>query len=264
MPPKVVLDGLPSPKTGTLPIGVAYGLLDKIYIKGGFVMASTRVAGRGIGVLLLVQMATGLILSFVLTDAVRRGYPSFLETAASSGAIIRAGVVVSVLGAVLTVAIGIWMFQWLEGRSRTLALAFVAVCAISSALDLVHAATILSMLSVSEQYTAAAGVDTALYHAWAIGAASMRRSVHIVQLVGIGAWIFTFYYSLLRHQLVPRPLALLGIAGIMGQFIGVTLMMFLGNSPITYLAMPLAPIHAITAIWIIVRGIDTSPGSSFD
>lgn len=227
-------------------------------------MASATVAGRGIGVLLLVQMATGLILSFVLMDAVRRGYPSFLDTAASSGALIRTGVAVSVLGAGLTVAIGVWMFRVLDGRNRSLALAFLAVCAVSAAVDLAHGATILSMLSAAEQYTAAAGADVALYQSWGIAAASMRRSVHIAQLIGIGAWIFTFYYSLLRHRLVPRPLALLGIAGIMGQFIGVTLMMFLGNSPITYLAMPLAPIHALTAIWIIVRGIDTSPGSGLD
>ena len=218
-------------------------------------MASARAKGRGIGVLMLVQMASGLILSFVLMDAVRKGYPSFLETAAASGTTVRAGVAVSVLGAGLTLAIGIAMFRVLEGRSRPLAILFVAVCAVSAALDLVHGATVLSMLSAGEQYTAAAGADTALYHAWGIAAASLRRSTHIVQLIGIGAWIFVLYYSLLRYRLVPRPIALLGIAGILSQFTGVTLMMFLGTSPITYLAMPLAPIQALAAIWIIVRGL---------
>lgn len=227
-------------------------------------MASERHEGRGIGVLLLFQLATGLILSFILMDAVRRGYPSFLETTAVSGALVRAGVAVSVLGGGLTLAIGIRMFQVLEGRSRSLALTFLAVCAVSTVLDLVHGATVLTMLSAAEQYAAAEGADTALHHAWAIGAASVRRSMHIAQLVGIGAWIFTFYYSLLRHRLVPRPFALLGIAGLLSQFTGVTVMMFLGNSPITYLAMPLAPIHALTSVWIIVRGIDTSPGSGLD
>ncbi len=218
-------------------------------------MASARATGRGIGVLMLVQMATGLILSFVLMDAVRRGYPSFLETAAASGSVVRAGVAAGVLGGALTVAIGIAMFRVLGDRSRPLAILFVAVCAVSAALDLVHGATILSMLSAGEQYAAAPGGDAALYQAWGIAAASMRRSAHIVQLAGIGGWIFVLYYSFLRHRLIPRPLALLGIAGILAQFTGVTLMMFLGDSPITYLAMPLAPIHAITAIWIIVRGL---------
>ena len=170
-------------------------------------MASTTVAGRGIGVLMLLQMAAGLILSFVLMDAVRKGYPSFLETAAASGTTVRAGVAFSVLGAGLTLAIGIAMFRVLEARSRPLAILFLAVCAISSTLDLVHGATILSMLSAAEQFTAAAGSDTALYHAWGIAAASMRRSAHIAQLIGIGAWIFVLYYSFLRHGLIPRPLS---------------------------------------------------------
>jgi hypothetical protein len=88
-----------------------------------------------------------------------------------------------------------------------------------------------------------------------MAAASMRRSVHIAQLIGIFAWIFTFYFSLLKYRLVPLPLAALGMLGILGQFIGVTVMMFLGNSPITYLAAPLAPIHLITAGWIIAKGL---------
>lgn len=217
-------------------------------------MASARVAGRGIGLLLLLQMAFGLILSFVLMDAIRSGYPSFLETAAASGNMVRAGVASAVFGAGLTIAIGISMFQVLEASSRLLAILFLAVCTISAALDLVHSATVLSMLSAAEQF-AAAGGDTALYHAWGIAAASMRRSVHIVQLVGVGAWLFGLYFAFLKHRLIPRPLALLGIAGILGQFTGVTLMMFLGISPISYLAMPLAPIHAVTSIWLILRGV---------
>lgn len=227
-------------------------------------MASARVTGRGIGVLLLVQMATGLILSFVLMYPLMAGYPSFLETAAASGNVVRAGVAAGVLGAGLTLAIGISMFQVIADRSRPLAIFFVAVCAVSATLDLVHSATVLSMLSAGEKYMAAAGSDTALYQAWGIAAASMRRSTHIVQLIAIGAWIFTLYYSFLRHRLIPLPLALLGIAGILSQFTGVTLMMFLGSSPISYLAMPLAPIHALAAIWIIVRGFQNDPKYKHD
>ncbi len=52
---------------------------------GGLFYGFNYGCGRGIGVLMLLQMAAGLILSFVLMDAVRKGYPSFLETAAASG-----------------------------------------------------------------------------------------------------------------------------------------------------------------------------------
>ncbi|HJS52593.1 MAG TPA: hypothetical protein VJ781_11885, partial [Pyrinomonadaceae bacterium] len=71
------------------------------------------------------------------------------------------------------------------------------------------------------------------------------------------------YVLLFWYRIVPRPLAILGIIGILAQFVGVTLMMFLGNSPITYLAMPLAPIQIIVAGWLIIRGVKTpTEGSS--
>jgi hypothetical protein len=221
-------------------------------------VSESRNSGRSIGVLILLQMIAGLILSFVLIDAVRAGYPSFLETAAASRTTVRAGVAVATLGAALTLAVGLSMFRIIEGRSRTLAILFLCLCGISAALDLVHNSTVLSMLSAAEQYAAAggaAGPNGALYSAWGIAAASMRRSAHIMQLVGIAAWIFTFYLSLGRFRLVPRPLVALGLLGICSQLVGVTLMMFLGNSPITYLAVPLAPIHVLTAVWIMVKGL---------
>jgi len=214
---------------------------------------------------MILQMAAGLILSFVLLDALKAGYPSFLETAAASGTLIRAGVASGIVGAALTVCLAAGMFPRFAVYSRPLAMAFAAACVISAALDLVHNATVLSMLSAGEHYTAAggsSGANAALYNAWGIAAGSLRRSAHIMQLFAIGAWIFTFYFLLFRSRLVPRPLAILGILGIICQFTGVTLMMFLGSSPIGYLAMPLAPIHVLTAAWIIVKGFRSDPAES--
>ena len=223
-------------------------------------MTTERATGRGIGILLIVQMAAGLILAFVLMDALVRGYPSFLETAAGSSVMIRTGAGLGTLGAILTLLIGASMFRFISERSLRMAVFFMGACTMSAALDLVHNATILSMLSASQQYltAAGAGTDTAIYNPWGIAAASMRRSVHIAQLVGIGVWIFTFYFSLFKFRLVPRPIAVLGLAGILSQFTGVTLMMFLGISPLSYLAIPLAPIHLIAAGWIIAKGLRPS------
>jgi hypothetical protein len=214
----------------------------------------TATEGRNIGVLLILQMASALIAPFVLMDALIKGYPAFLESAAASAGSIRAGVAVATLGAALTLAIGILMFPRLSEYSRPLALVMLAVCVLSCAVDLVHNATVLSMLGAAEHYSSSAA-DTAITQAWGMAAASLRRSVHIMQLVAICAWIFTFYISVLRYALIPRSIAVLCILGIAGQFIGVTLMMFLGNSPITYLAIPLAPIHLLAAGWIIAKGL---------
>ena len=222
-------------------------------------MDSGRRIGRSVGVLLLLQMVCALIVPFILMDALVKGYPAFLETAALSADRIRSGVLLAFVGLGLTVAIGVWMHPLLAGYSKRAALWFVAVCLISAGLDAVHNASVMSMLAVGERFASAGGADGAIHQAWAAVAGSMRRSAHIIQLFGIAAWIATFYVSLWRFRLVPRVLAALGSIGIALQFTGVTAMMFLGYPVMTYLAIPLAPIHAATAIWLIVKGFSNLP-----
>ncbi|MGB7200819.1 MAG: DUF4386 domain-containing protein [Pyrinomonadaceae bacterium] len=217
-------------------------------------MRSEMNLGRTVGILLLLQMASALVFPFVLMRALNGGYPDFLEAAAASGGQIRAGMGLAFVGAALTLFLGVKMFSVLKRHSNGAALWFLGVCAIGCGIDAVHSGSVLSMLSVSERFANSGGADAAIYQAWGAAAASMRRSLHVVQLVAIGAWMMTFYVSLLRFRLVPRPLSTLGIIGVASQFTGVTAMMFLGYPQLGFLAMPLAPIHAITAIWLIVKG----------
>lgn len=224
-------------------------------------MSSEKSVGRVVGILLLLQMASALIVPFVLMDPLVKGYPAYLETAAASGANIRLAVALACFGLGLTLALGVWLYPVLRPYSKRAALWFLAVCAVSAGLDAVHNGSVMSMLAVGEKFAASAGADSALYQSWAAAAGSMRRSAHIVQLFAIGAWMATFYISLWRFRLVPRPLSTLGLIGVASQFTGVTAMMFLGFSPIGYLAMPLAPIHAATAIWLVVKGFSNFPTS---
>jgi len=104
---------------------------------------------RTIGVLLLLQMACGLILPFVLWRPLMAGSPAFLIAAAASSSQIRAGVFLSFIGGALTVAIAITLWPVIRRYSEPVALWFLVVCAISCTLDALQNAGVLSMLSVS-------------------------------------------------------------------------------------------------------------------
>jgi hypothetical protein len=210
--------------------------------------------GRTVGILLLLQMASALVFPFVLMSALNGGYPDFLESATANGGQIRVGLALAFFGAALTLFLGVKMFSVLKPYSNGAALWLLAVCAISCSLDAIHGGSVLSMLSVSERFANSGGGDSAVYQAWGAAAASVRRSAHVVQLVAIGAWMATFYVSLWRFRLIPWPLSTLGIVGVASQFTGVTAMMFLGYPQLGFLAMPLAPIHATSAIWLMVKG----------
>ncbi len=217
-------------------------------------MRSAKSTGQTIGVLLLLQMACGLVVPFVLWHPLIVGSPAFLTAAAASSFQIRAGVFLSFAGGALTVAIAITAWSIIRRYSETIALWFLVVCAISCMLDAMQNAAVMSMLSVSQEYVKAGTADAALMTGVGTLVATTRRWVHYTQLLGFGAWIFLFYLSLLRFDLVPRALAILGLIGILLQFTGVTLLAFLGYSSVVQLAMPLAPIHIANGLWLIVKG----------
>ena len=162
-------------------------------------------------------------------------------------------VLIAFVGSALTISLGITAFPVLRKYSASAALWFLVVCAISCALDAVHNGTVLSMITQSQQFVRG-GADAEAYQIPAAAVAAARRSAHIVQLFGIGAWILVFYGALFRFSLIPRTLAGLGLLGIVLQFTGVTLMMHFGLGPIGEMAIPMLPIQIITAVWLMVKG----------
>jgi hypothetical protein len=217
-------------------------------------MRSAKSTGRIIGILLLLQLAAGLTVPFILLRPLIATSPGFLIAGAGNSAQIRSAVFLSFVGSALTLSLGIAALPVFRRYSNATALWFVAVCIISCTLDAVHGATVMSMLSLSEGYMSGSAADSGFYQVVGVAVASARRWAHSVQLVAIGGWIFVFYSSLLRFALIPRLLAALGLVGIVLQFIGVTLMMLSGYSPIGEMAMPLLPIQITVAVWLIVKG----------
>ena len=215
---------------------------------------SALTVGRSVGILLLFQLIAALTLPFILSKSITLGSPAFLTAVAEDSFQIRSAILLSFAGSALTVSLGITAFQIFRLYSRSVALLFLVVCAVSCTLDLVHAGTMMSMLSISNEFVASNANDSGLYKVTAAAVASARRSAHITQLLAIGAWMFIFYISLFRFKLIPRVLAIIGIIGVTLQFTGVTLMMFLGYPAIGEMAMPLLPIQIIVAVWLIVKG----------
>lgn len=219
-------------------------------------MKSAKSVGRTVGILLLLQLAAGLTVPFILMGPLTKGSPGFLTAAAESSFQIRLAVFISFVGAALTLALGIKAFPVFRRYSKATALVFLAACVISFALDAFQNAAVMSMLALSLQFVDGGAAEPGLYHAMGAIAASARRSAHIVQLVGIGGWIFVFYSSIFRFDLIPRLLSAVGVIGIALQFTGVTLMMFMGYSPVGEMAMPLLPIQIAVSVWPIVKGFN--------
>ena len=226
-------------------------------------LRSAFTIGRTTGILLLLQLAAALTLPFILSKPITTRSPAFLTAVAEHAFQIRSAVLLSFVGSALTVYLGISVFPVFRLYSKSAALLFVVVCAVSCTLDVVQAGTIMSMLSISNRFVSSDASDSGLYQIVGAAVSSARHSAHYTQLLGIGAWMFVFHISLFRFKLVPRMLAAIGVIGVTLQFIGVTLMMCLGYRSIGEMAMPLLPIQITVAVWLIIKGFnDPTPEAS--
>jgi hypothetical protein len=220
-------------------------------------MRSAKSVGRIVGILLPLQMAFGLILPFVLIQGpLSIAPPGFLVNAAANSIQIRLAVLIAFVGAALTVGIAITAYPVIRRYSQTLALWFLTLCVVSLVMDAIHNATMLGMLSMSQRFTGAGAADAGLFQAIGSAVSSIRYWAHYTQLMFVGGWIFMFYSILWRYALIPRALATLGLVGIILQFIGVTFSAFFGYPGMSWMAMPLAPIQLIVAVWLMAKGFD--------
>ena len=137
-------------------------------------MRSAQSTGRRLGVLLLLQLAAALTVPFILLRPLTTGSPGFLTAAAENSFQIRMAVFISFVGAALTVSIGITALPILRRYSSAMAILFLVVCVISCVLDIVQNASVMSMLSLSQQYLDGGASDPGLYQVVGAAVASAR------------------------------------------------------------------------------------------
>lgn len=218
-------------------------------------MTSEKSAGRTVGVLLLLHLAAGLTVPFILLHPLvsPRG---FLASAATIPNQVRAAVVLLFVGSALTIGACCAALRVFRQYSSAAAYWLLALAVASFALQAADNAHLLSMLSLSQAYAEAGSANTQLFQTVEVALGALRKWSHYSFLLVVGCWIFLLNGFLYRFRLVPRVLAAFGLLGAVGQIAGVTLRGLWGYPPETRLAMPLAPAYVAVAVWLIVKGFD--------
>jgi hypothetical protein len=217
-------------------------------------MRSTKSTGRIIGILLLIQIA-GLIVPFVLLHPLTTGPAGFLANAAGASFQITVAVFLLFANCALTIGIAIAALPVFRQYNEAMALWFVVLSVIMFLLQAVDNVHVLSMLSLSQQYSQAGG-PVELFQTLAAVVGSTRRWAHYTELLVIDCWIFLLYSVLYRFALVPRALAAFGLITVMLHFTGIPLPGFLGYSIVTLIGVPMAFSHIALAIWLMVKGFE--------
>ena len=213
-------------------------------------MTPSSTSARTLAALLLLQLA-GLIAPFAMIHPMLPA--DFLTTAAAHAGQVKLAVVFFVLNCGLTIGISLFLRPLLRAGGESTALLLILASGILFTLQAVDNAHLLSMLSLSER-SAGAGGEGELLRAMGETVRSTRRWVHYATLLSIEVWMFTLYTALYRAKLVPRTVALFGLATVVMHFGGVVAPFFLGRPSIMVLAMSMGISQLVLVLWLATVG----------
>jgi hypothetical protein len=217
-------------------------------------MRSETSVGRMIGILLLVQGATGYLVNFVLLGPVMTAPPGFLANAAGSGLQIRVAVLLGLANGALTVGIAIAAWPVFRRYSHSMALWFLALGVVGFSLLAQENISVLTMLSLSQEYAKASATHE-LLQTTGLVVSSARKWAHYTNLLIAGGMVFVLYSVLWRFALVPRALAAFGLVAVALQITAVTMPLF-GYRIVFLLILPLGLSHLTLALWLMAKGFE--------
>lgn len=227
-------------------------------------MTSPRNVGRIIGLLLLVQMATGLIVPYVLLRPLTLPPAAFLESAAPLSSLVRLNVLFLFVGGALSVAISIAVWPFVRERNPSVGMWLLALALANFVLQLVENGHWLTLLSVSQAYVDAGAAADGRFEAIGIAVRSAWKWAHYVHIAVVVGWLFTLFLTVHRAALAPRALGVLGMSLCALHTFGITLPVFGGyRMPYPMLfGMPLAFGILALATWLMARGLRDPDGAA--
>ena len=218
--------------------------------------AATR-AGRIVGVLTLAQMVGSGLVNFVLA-APLFGPPGYLVNAAPHSLQIAVSVLFGLVAGALPLAMAITAFPIFRQYASALALWFVALASVGLAVATLEQINVMSMLSLSEAYTAASATEREPFQGLRTVVSSARNWSHFIGLIVNGSTIFVLYTTLYRFALVPRALAAFGLAAVLLQISAVARPLF-GYDIVFVMLAPLGVSQLVLALWLIAKGFREPP-----
>ena len=227
-------------------------------------MNSNQKAAKIVGVLFLLA-ALSAIIGLLLYDPILNGSDYLIEGSAHAnqvtlGALLELILVVSVVGTATT------MFPILKKYNETIALWHVYFRFLEAVIIIVGIISVLSLLTLSQNFVAAGAANPASYEASGI----LLKAIHdwtfmLGPLFMLGINTIMYSYIFYKSKLVPRPLSVLGMSGAVMVFINALLVLFGVVEQISawgILALPIAAFEMILAVWLLVKGFNESALSS--
>lgn len=211
-------------------------------------MNTARSLGRTLGLSMLATFVVGLVSNFKLQDGLFADGGLLANAAAHP---FRIGLI-CLLG-LATSLLSLWVAGRLESffPRREVLRFYRAVLVAGLAMTLVEFSTLLAFRELSQGHLAAGGEGA--HPAVAVALAGLRNGVHFLDKVLGGFSVLLLFGFMYSARVLPRVIALAGMAGALAQMMAVGRALF-GFEVAYGLLVPLSLAFLAAMAWLLARG----------
>jgi hypothetical protein len=228
-------------------------------IMGEKKMTSTRKTAIIVGVLFLVGYL-GVFLGSAFYAPILDA-PDYLINVYPNKTRVIIGMLIELINDAAVIGIAVMLFPILRKHSESIAVGYVGFRVIEAVTLIVGKISILSLITLSQEYVAAGAPDVSYFQtlgALALAERSWAGKMTVVFFI-LGALIF--YYILYKSKLLPRFISVWGLIAvaslITANVLGVP-DLTQGFQPAMILYFPIVLSELLLSIWLIVKGFNPS------
>jgi hypothetical protein len=182
---------------------------------------------------------------------------NFLINVSANSTQVVIGILLQLIMGATAAGIAVMMFPIFWQLNKNIALGYLSARVVEFACVIVGELSILSLLSLSQEYVKAGTPDASYFQT--LGALSIAESLWAYQMVLIlySLTALVFFYYLYKLKFIPRLLSVWGLIGATVSLAGPLLEMFGYGAPI-FLFIPGGLLELFLGVWLIVKGFNSS------
>ena len=223
-------------------------------------MDSNRKTARIVGVLFIIGTVAG-ILSVVFSGSILDAPDYLIKVSANESQVIIGALFVLIMAFACT-GIAIWLYPVIRKHNEALALGSVGFRLIEGVFHLVGVISLLSLLTLSQEYVKAGAPDASYFQTSGTLLLAARDWAGVLGSFAFILGALMYYYVFYQSKLIPRWLSVWGLIGVPFWVAEILLSMFGFVDPfsttVILLDLPIAVNEMVLAVWLIVKGFNPS------
>ena len=223
-------------------------------------MNSNRKAAIIVGVLFITATVAG-ILSVVFSGSILDAPDYLIKVSANESRVIIGALFVLIMAFACT-GIAIWLYPVIRKHNEALALGSVGFRLIEGVFHLVGVIGLLSLVTLSQEYVKAGAPDASYFQSLGTLLLAARDWAGVLGSFAFILGALMYYYIFYQSKLIPRWLSVWGLIGV-PLWIAAELLIMFGliesfSTNAILLDIPIAVNEMVLAVWLIVKGFNSS------